>query len=84
MPNITIARTAKNEKFLNTLIRTSAYGICTRARRLDQALAYKLIVKTVTGVQTTGFESRELAQRAANRALGNGAIDVKVEKEGSR
>lgn len=34
-----VARTVKAQKFLDTLIRTSAYGICTRAQRLDQALA---------------------------------------------
>lgn len=42
-------------------------------------MTYKLIVKTATGIQTTGFESREMAQRAANRAMENGAIDAKVE-----
>lgn len=36
---ITKAQEARVEKFLTTLIRTSAYGICTRAERLDQALA---------------------------------------------
>jgi hypothetical protein len=39
MTTLTNARQAKTDKFLTTLIRTSAYGICTRAQRLDQAIA---------------------------------------------
>lgn len=37
--SITAAQQAKAAKHLGQLIRTSQYGICTRAQRLDQALA---------------------------------------------
>jgi hypothetical protein len=62
MSNIALARTAKNEKFLSTLIRTSAYGICTRSQRLDQALA--------DGAKLEAAEVRDEArERAIEREL---------------
>lgn len=47
MNTLSAARIARTDKFLSTLIRTSAYGICTRAQRLDQAVADGATVKAV-------------------------------------
>lgn len=63
------ARNAKTEKFLNTLIRTSAYGICTRSQRLDQARADGAKLEAVE----VRDEARERAiERELKSMMGNG------------
>ena len=37
--DIKSARNAKAEQYLNQLVRTSAWGICTRKQRIEQAIA---------------------------------------------
>lgn len=60
--SITTAQQAKGEKFLATLIRSSAYGICTRAQRIDQALA--------DGAKVEAVEVRDEArERAIEREI---------------
>lgn len=59
---IKVARNAKNEQYLAQLVRTSAFGICTRKQRIDQAIAAQCRFQSIL----VRDESRE---RAIEREL---------------
>jgi hypothetical protein len=69
MMSITAAQSARANKHLGQLIRTSCYGICARSQRLDQALADGCTLEAVS----VRDEARERAiQREMKAMMGNG------------
>ena len=67
--SIAVANQAKAEKHLGQLIRTSAYGICTRKQRLEQAIADGSTVESAS----VRDEARERAiEREMKAMMGNG------------